>query len=384
MSSMAKGGLQAKTSCYACLLWWGVVKYFCETSCGRGWFFWQRRRFSLFYIAAYVPGKVVGLQQHIRALCANRNAQVYHFAGKDDNMPECYTHAYIATHALMRSGQTVASHPAFLAGANGPDPLAMHQFWKRQGRGELPELSSRMHKEKTGEFLNALVQYAITPVQQSYVLGFLTHYTTDCTLNPFIAAMSMTGAPYEGPHGARKLKTALDSALYHKDYKTYLVPMHAGTPVLITEDLAQVSSLLHEVILNVYELDIPAIALADTFHDNSNVRKYLVAKSGVSRGWKYFSTPFRIGAKRANNLLSRMQPGQPLKNLPGHWVNPFTGEELNLTLDEVVALAEQTGGACIAAAMHFWLGEIQEGQLKEILGDNNYYTGLPIGAARAE
>ncbi len=289
-------------------------------------------------------------------------------------MPECYTHSYIATQALMRSGLTVASRPAFMAGANGPDPLFMYQPWKKKRHPDLPALADKMHREKTGEFLEVLLHYAVTPVQQSFALGFLTHYTTDCTFFPYLAAVGKGAGVGKIQHG---IEAALDSKLYYQDYKTYTVPLHAGTPVLITEDLAQVTSLLHEAIKTVYGIDIPAVALADMYHDNLYVRRMLVAKPGPKRLLVKFMEA-RGGGNYHRDYSNRVQPAKPLGSLPEKWVNPYTKEEMNLTLAELLALAEQTGAVCMAAAMKFWLGELEDENLPKLFGNNNYYTGLPI------
>lgn len=292
-------------------------------------------------------------------------------------MPECYTHALIATKALMRSGQTVASHPAFLAGANGPDPLFMYKPWTRNREPDLPALAQKMHTEKTGEFLQSILNTAITPVQQSYVLGFVTHYIADCTLWPYIEAVSKSNRLYEGEKGQRKLEASLDSTLYYKDYKTYSVPLHAGTPVLITDELAQVTSLLHEGIKKVYGQNIPAVALADMFHDNMAVRSRLVSKNPLNRFIISFMDG-KAGKSPKRALASLVQPAKPLDKMPERWVNPYTNEEINLTLDEILAMVEQTSAVGIIATMRYWLGELDEDALAEILGNNSYYTGLPV------
>ena len=66
-----------------------------------------------------------------------------------------------------------------------------------------------------------------------------------------------------------------------------------------------------------------------------------------------------------------------LRRLPDAWINPYTGEEMALTLPEVIALAEQTGAICLTAAMRYWLGTFSEDKLAAVLGNNQYHTGLP-------
>lgn len=292
-------------------------------------------------------------------------------------MPECYTHIQTATGALGRSGHTVASSSAFRAGATGFAPFYLYQLWKARPRPNLPALATRMRHEKTGGFLQTLVAYAATPTQQSYALGFLASYATDCIVNPYIAAMSATGAPYGMPDGKHILTAALDAELYYRDYKTRSIELHAAAPVLITEELAQVTCLLRQAIRQVYGKNVPLAALADAFHANYSVRRMLLSPAG------------RVALKITNPtthsafgpLKYRRQPGQPLLPLPLAWTDPFSGEKWEMTYPQLLTLAEQSGAVCITAAMRYWLGLLEETDLAEAFRNCDYDTGMPCAAS---
>lgn len=292
-------------------------------------------------------------------------------------MPECYTFVYAAQQALNLSGHTVASLPAYRAGANGMGPFFMYKWWKKNPSPNLPGLASRMLREKTGEYLLALMRYAATPVQQSYALGFLTYYTSSCTINPYFAAMSAGDGPYGAPNGRYTLATALDSDLYYKDYKSYEVPVLAGTPILITEELAQVTALLRHCLFEVYGMDVSLLALTDVFHNNLSARRMMLTKGGPKKLLlKLMEAPNRD--EHWGQLHCRTQPGQRLVPLPHVWANPYSGEETRLSTYEVLALAGQTGAVCITTAMRYWLGTLDEHTMAEVLGSNNYITGMPV------
>lgn len=290
-------------------------------------------------------------------------------------MPDSFAHVTIANQALLRSGQLVANHPCFTAGANGPDPLYFWQFGRKRKNPDLPAIARRIHREKTGQFLNALLYLSLTPEQQSYTMGFLTHYSTDCTLNPFISGMGDKGM-FKGKKGRRAFETSIDSELFFRQYRQRAVPMFISTPQLIAEDMSQVATLLHDAIWAVYKEDIPVVALSDCFHEYAGLRKKITSPSKLNRGITRLLAPLQYG-KQADDLVGRMQPGKPLLSLPQEWKNPYSTEDMHLTFDEVVALAESTGAALIVAAMGFWLGGINDDEISSIIGDNNYYTGRP-------
>lgn len=299
-------------------------------------------------------------------------------------MPDCYTHTLLGTRALMRCGQTVANWPAFIAGANGPDVLYADRFWRRGKKKNLPALAKRIHTENTGVFLAALVQLAMTPAQQSYALGFLSHYAADCIVHPFVKAMCAPGAPYHGPKGKLRMQASLDSTLYYQDYKTYLVPLHAGSPVLISDSLAQVSSLLHEALLRAYAVDVPVVTLSDAFHHNLQMHKWLISRTGIKKVFVPLLGTVLRGGNQRKEIQSRMQPAPPLKTLPQRWQNLYTNQWAEQTLEELLLEAQEASAVCIAGAMRFWLGKINAAQLAFVLGDNNYYTGMPNFVASAE
>lgn len=295
-------------------------------------------------------------------------------------MPECYTYTHTAMQALIHSGHTVASYSAFRAGAVGFVPMYMYQLWQPIPRPDLPALATKMRHEKTGDFLLALIRYAVTSTQQSYVLGFLAHYATDCTLNPYITAMSLRGAPYGFLNGKDTFAAALDTQLYFQDYKTRKIHLHASTPVLITDELAQISSLLRHAIQDVYKKNLPQVALADAFHYNLFVRQILHVPFGkIALAFTNKTIKSSFGS-----LKYRTQKGKKLLQLPKKWANPYTKAQMDLSCSQLLTLAEQSAGVCVGAAMRYWLGTLEEENLAEVFRNDDYDTGLPCAQIGAE
>ena len=107
-------------------------------------------------------------------------------------MPEGYTHVRTAQKAAHAIHYKLQCPAAFAAGANGPDSFFCYEVWKKgQNRTyNLPLLGNRMHEDKTGAFLLALLHHTHTQAQIEYTLGFLCHYGADTVMHPYVVFVS--------------------------------------------------------------------------------------------------------------------------------------------------------------------------------------------------
>ena len=107
-------------------------------------------------------------------------------------MPEGYTHVRTAQKAAHAIHYKLQCPAAFAAGANGPDSFFCYEVWKKgQNRTyNLPLLGNRMHEDKTGAFLLALLHHTHTQAQIEYTLGFLCHYAADTVMHPYVVFVS--------------------------------------------------------------------------------------------------------------------------------------------------------------------------------------------------
>ena len=161
-------------------------------------------------------------------------------------MPEGYTHIRTARAAARLANIEPADGAAFDCGANGPDMLFCYRVWRKSARrGEdLPKIGDRLHGENTGAFLQALLENAKTPAQQSYAMGFLCHYAADCALHPYVVMITKPGAVYGMPGGHGYFEIALDSFLHQKDTGKSAVSVNDNTPSLSEEALEGAAELL--------------------------------------------------------------------------------------------------------------------------------------------
>lgn len=121
-------------------------------------------------------------------------------------MAEAYTHLRIAR-AARGAFQLPGCEEAYLLGANGPDPFFAYKILSKHKPVPLPEIGSRMHTERCGEFLTELLARSETPAQKSYALGFLTHYAADRVFHPYVAACTAPGRSVLPRRGPRLLRS---------------------------------------------------------------------------------------------------------------------------------------------------------------------------------
>ena len=140
-------------------------------------------------------------------------------AKEGGRMAEFYAHERVAKRAAELIESTAAERPAaFLTGAEGPDPMFFHGFWRCKARGfSFRKLGLHLHAVRCPEFLWELIAGAETSVQKAYTLGFFTHYALDQILHPYIYDQCRKGQNfgYTGGHGV--LEQAIDATLYLKD-----------------------------------------------------------------------------------------------------------------------------------------------------------------------
>lgn len=292
-------------------------------------------------------------------------------------MPECYTHSEVAFQAMTRSAQVVSMPQAFIAGANGLQVFGYYKAWNKAKNTKLKSFASRMAQEKTGEFLLQLVQNAQTPEQQSYTLGFVAHYATCCIMNPYISAMCKEGQPYSKANGKQWLMSSIDSMLAQRDFKTKTPPLALSVPLLVGDELAQISNFLHEAIKQVYDTDISTVEISDAFHDIRKVKEKLQCGkfSSIVMPLRHLHL-FRW--KSPGFFKSKQQPAPALKQLPAVWLNPYTQKSYNVTLDELLVQASQGSSTCINACIEYWLGKSDATKLGRILGNKDYRTGCSL------
>lgn len=293
-------------------------------------------------------------------------------------MPASYLHQAVARAAL-------GSSPAALAGAEGPDPLF---FCLHRQRGVCSPfaLASRMHKERTGAFLLALLRGARTSVQRDYALGFLTHYATDTTFHPFVYARTSTpqGRPSSTLHCA--YEHALDQWLYLEEGHRVGTPRHmAGIAALSQPQRAQIAQLLCHAVRETYtdQRSVKERLFEHALNDSVRLARILYSPTGV----KYAmlgALAWPLGLQRAlhaHMVPVRLPPGDLTNAAHAPWQSPFAPGERHESVPELLQAAKSRALTFVSAARAFYADGIDEAALAQTLGSMSYDSGLPCAQA---
>ncbi len=257
-------------------------------------------------------------------------------------MPESYFHIRCAKASYQKSGAKGYHIPALMLGAAGPDTLYYHM-----GLPPLLFLGKRMHTQRCGPFLTALVRGAESELLRSYALGFLSHYAADATLHNWIKAQ---------PQAHAEVESALDSHYLHEDKGRAIARPDDSAPRLTRAEALEIGGLLHRSLGEVFGLQVSVRALAQALGDFRRF-KFLLRDSGKHKSRL-------VGGAE---VLLRMKRGV----LAGHFITdaPLETEPP----DALVTQAEDLGADLMAAARSYWAGELGPLELSRRIGNKSYW-----------
>ena len=256
-------------------------------------------------------------------------------------------------------------------------------MWKKgQNRTyNLPLLGNRMHEDKTGAFLLALLHHTHTQAQIEYTLGFLCHYAADTVMHPYVVFVSSPGQPYGMKGGHGYFEIALDSTLHAEDTGVSEVPADDSSPVPVGQDLAEIAALLHQCILEVYGQDISVEALADSFYYTYRLRRIFTSRHGVRRAF-YWVLELFFGGR--GFITGHVSPAHLKLNLPEDWTDPATGEERHGGAFALLKDAQHRCELFMTAALGHWMGKLDEEILEKTLGSMSYITGTETEQSKSQ
>ncbi len=299
-------------------------------------------------------------------------------------MPAAYVHDAIALAAQARTGIPGLHEGALCAGAQGPDPLFYYRFFSRVKNTRMAALGSRIHDERTGDFLVALLRHArahggsgeMRQLVLSYAWGFLSHFATDSTVHPYVYARSFDreGAYNTNIHCA--LEAAMDTWLYRRHGHRGIPRQMTGIAALATRERQAIAAVLCGAIAEVFPQDAPTEAQSlRSFADSVGLTRMLHSGHGVKYavlttlvGWLGHG-----GLVEAHAVPTRL-PAWDFANEAGlHWSSPWQpgvprDERLSDLLEAATRRTESLWRLSLAG---------EEGALRAAIGDAHYGSGLP-------
>jgi len=263
-------------------------------------------------------------------------------------MPAILTHHLFGKAVLSKLGAgafpTRDERDAFLLGNQGPDPFFYAVFTPQMVA--VKKFGSALHSEKVDESidaLRALVRALPEPQQKvadSYLCGYLCHFTLDSIEHPLIFSQqyAITGAGIKGldaddgsfVHG--QIESDLDTMMLYqltgRTIREFVVPRQ----VLFASDevLRLANSLYTQVALGVYGLELPGDAFSRSVRDMRASVRVLYSPSGKKRVvLGYLERVFRRHSLM-QAMSHREQTGEDCAfNNSAHatWTHPFTGDQ---------------------------------------------------------
>lgn len=187
-------------------------------------------------------------------------------------MPASYLHQCIANDTIKKLETELGiniNEAAFLAGAEGPDPL-FFTLKSEKGVQAPPEVGHLLHQQKTGDFLINIAKYAgEDPICQSFVLGFLAHYGTDTVFHPFIYSRSFENNGKCNGNKHCKFEHILDVYYYRKNGNKKGLPKHmAGYASLKKGEKDRIAGIFSKAIADALpEHALEFVAVRKSFDD---------------------------------------------------------------------------------------------------------------------
>ncbi len=293
-------------------------------------------------------------------------------------MPDSYAHKYNGQCALKISNYTPRNYEAFILGCNGPDPLFFHRMYNPINKLRLAPICSRIHKEKTGLFLQNLFRFAQTNAQKDFCLGFLCHYSLDSTMHPYINYITTAyGHPFNKEHGHAFFETSLDSHISQYETGQWGASPNEYFPEIKKMYLDQIVTLIKQTCDATFpDTKYPRDEYLQAFKDFKFIKNILYSQKKIKHSFARFAEVILRMDKYY--IISHMQPCYEDISDISVWRNNFTGFFCTNTIEELFKIANQLSANYIDVGLEFFNGKYSATDLLEDIGNKSYDTGMTI------
>lgn len=291
-------------------------------------------------------------------------------------MPDSYAHKYNAQSALNIANYEPRNYQAYILGCNGPDVFYYYRKTDPFRKKNMSSLSSLLHNQKTGLFLQNMFRFAQTNAQKDFCLGWLCHYALDSVMHPYINYVTTAYAsPFNIEQGHSFFESSLDS---------YISKHESGFPAANPEEyLPDIPKMYIDQIITLVKQTVDATYPEEQF-DRSD---YLQAYSDFKRIKKVLYAPNFLGrcygrvlekmlGLEKDYIISRIQPcNMEIKNI-GVWRNNPMGFFCTATIEELMERANYLSAEHVSVGLKYFDGVYSAQDLLEDIGNKSYATGI--------
>ena len=169
-------------------------------------------------------------------------------------MPSIATHYIFSQDVLLKVSTSShiiptiinKAHGAFMAGAQGPD-IFFYDFVHLAVAKKKNNIGSHMHTSRTDTFfMNYVKEIFIQdcfdiPAVSAYIMGFLTHYSLDTALHPYVYSVTTVRDNSKKAASASltahcKLESDIDELIYYERFHTTINNANRNDFINITDD----------------------------------------------------------------------------------------------------------------------------------------------------
>ena len=314
-------------------------------------------------------------------------------------MPDVITHYIFGLDTAHNLKNTLVypylkeNRDLFLIGLQGPDPIYYHRLRNKDNKSFI---ASKMHTEKTGDFLvSALCQIKKYDIHSkefgeglSYLSGFICHYILDSMAHPYIFYLGgryIEDAPdthkYLGLH--RKIELAIDTILCEERFnkKSCEFKVHK----MILKDIVippSIISLYDETLFLNYGINAGGTLFKESYHDVRIYYKMTYDRFGTKKTLAHMISPLFpksiASFTDAFSYFNCLNPTFDYMNKSKHvWLHPVTGNVYTFSFYDILRNAHKKSAMLLQSAYDFVTSEISSEDFRGLLPNISYLTGLP-------
>lgn len=286
----------------------------------------------------------------------------------------------------------------FFIGLQGPDPIYYHHL---HGKNNKSFIASRMHNEKTGDFLVSSLCYlkryepdskAFCEVL-SYLSGFICHYILDSMAHPYVFYLGgryLEEDPethkYIGLH--KEIELAIDTLLYEERFSSKI--SHFKIYKHILHDIpipASICGLYDEMLFLLYGINNGGNIFSEAYKDTRKYFKLTYDPLGGKKALAHSLSPFF--SKHITSFMNSFSYFNCLDkdfdymNKSKHvWLHPVTGTVYTFSFYDILRNAAKKSTLLLLAAYDFSISKLSADEFRLYLPNISYLTGLPTSDTR--